>query len=241
MSRSTSAKTVAVIRHVHFEDLGSFEPVFREAGFTVRYFDAGVDDFSDSHLSACELLAVLGAPIGAYEEDKYPFLLDEFKVLESRLAAGKTILGICLGAQLLARVLGSKVYPGPAKEIGWSPLTLTEAGLRGPIRHLESLPVLHWHGDTFDLPQRAERLASTPICQNQAFAMGPNVLAFQFHPEAVAAGFERWLIGHAAEVSGVHGLSVNALRADTQRYASALQPAAQSCLKDWLSQTDLAF
>jgi GMP synthase (glutamine-hydrolysing) len=139
------------------------------------------------------------------------------------------------GAQLFARAMGSHAYPGPAKEIGWAPLVFTEAGKQSVVRHLECAPVLHWHGDTFDLPADAELLASTAICRNQAFRCGRNVIAFQFHPEASAKYFERWLIGHACEISGVPELSVNTLGSDTERLAPQLEPRGQRCLAEWLS------
>jgi GMP synthase (glutamine-hydrolysing) len=228
-------KIAAAIRHVHFEDLGTFEPTLRERGFAVRYFDAGVDDLRSDKVRDADLLIVLGAPVSAYEEDKYPFLACELAILERRLAAGGPMLGICLGAQLFARAMGSHAYPGPAKEIGWAPLVFTEAGKHSVARHLEGGPVLHWHGDTFDLPAGAELLASTAICRNQAFTRGRNVIAFQFHPEASAKHFERWLIGHACELSCVPGLSVNTLRSDTERFAPLLEPRGQRCLAEWLS------
>jgi GMP synthase (glutamine-hydrolysing) len=133
----------------------------------------------------------------------------------------------------MAKALGSRVYPGPAKEIGWAPVTLTEAGHHGPTRHLQG-PVLHWHGDTFDLPPGAQLLASTQICRNQAFSCGRNAIAFQFHPEAVADQLEFWFVGHAAEISTVPGLTVNGLRADTQKYAPEAQERGERCLSDWL-------
>src|SRR5579863_914597 len=102
------AKTAIAIRHVHFEDLGAYEPVLRDAGYAVRYFEAGVDDLT-SIPAATTLVIVLGAPIGAYEQDKYPFLIDELHLLEARASARRPVLGVCLGAQLLARALGARV------------------------------------------------------------------------------------------------------------------------------------
>jgi GMP synthase (glutamine-hydrolysing) len=177
---------------------------------------------------------VLGGPIGAYEEEKYPFLLDEIAMIQKRLNFARPALGICLGAQLFARALGARVYPGTAKEIGWAPVTLTSGGKQSPVKCLESVTVLHWHGDTFDLPQGAELLASTAICQNQAFSYGKSALAFQFHPEASAKNFESWLIGHAVEISSVPGLSVTKLRSDTARFAPESAPLGQQCLREWL-------
>jgi len=231
------SKSAVAIRHVHFEDLGAFAEPIREAGYAIQLVDAGLDDLSEVDPIGADLLVVLGGPIGAYEDDKYPFLADEIDLLERRLAAGRPTLGICLGAQLIARALGGRVYPGPAKEIGWAPVALTEAGRAGPLRHLEGGPVLHWHGDTFDLPDGADRLASTQLCVNQAFAWGRNALAFQFHPEAEAASFERWLIGHAVEITGA-GLSVAGLRADAARFANAAAQRGRACLADWLRQVE---
>ena len=110
-------KTLVAIRHVAFEDLGAFEPVFRDAGYAIRYCDMGLDNPADID-PASSILVVLGGPIGAYEDDKYPFILGELRLLERRIAAAYPTLGICLGAQLIARALGARVYPGPAKEIG---------------------------------------------------------------------------------------------------------------------------
>lgn len=226
-------KTALAIRHVHFEDLGIFEEALASAGYSIRYNEAGIDPVAGENP---DLLIVLGAPIGAYEEDKYPFLKDTLRLLEQRLAAQAPTLGICLGAQLIARAAGAKVYPGPAKEIGWSKLTLSEAGEKSPLLHLKDVPVLHWHGDTFDLPNEALHLASTPLTRNQAFSLGSYALALQFHPEVKAEKIEHWLIGHACEIASVPGLSVSTLREDTKSLAGTTCTQARKMLSDWLSR-----
>jgi GMP synthase (glutamine-hydrolysing) len=228
-------KSLIAIRHVHFEDLGIFAGTFAKAGYECRYYEAGVDDLSAIDPLRSDMLVVLGAPIGAYEEDKYPFLTDELHILRDRMAARVPTLGICLGAQLMARALGAPVYPGTAKEIGWQALTLTAPGRSGPLKNLENIPVLHWHGDTFDLPKDAACLASTPITQNQAFSLGPNALGLQFHLEVGADGFERWLIGHALEIATAPGVSVETLRRETARYAARCGEHGQQLLQDWLA------
>jgi len=222
------------IRHVAFEDLGTFAAVLERRGWTISYRDAAVDDVAGAEVEAVDLLVVLGGPIGAYEEELYPFLMDELRVIEHRLAAGRAVLGICLGSQLMARALGARVYPGTGKEIGWAPLQLTEAGRGSCLAPLaDGTPMLHWHGDTFDLPKGAGLLASTPRYKNQAFAWERHGLALQCHLEVAAAGLERWYIGHACEVAAT-GLSVPVLRAEARHWAPLLAPLAAQCLEAWL-------
>lgn len=229
-------KTTVAIRHVAFEDLGGFETALRERGYDVRYHDVGLDAWEDLDPLAPDLLALLGGPISVYEEDRYPFLTEELRLIQTRLAANRPTLGVCLGAQLMAKALGARVYPGPRKEIGFGPIQLTNAGQRSCLAPFgaPAAVVLHWHGDTFDLPVGATRLASTADYPNQAFALGPNLLALQFHPEARAAGFERWLIGHTAEL-GAAGVDVNRLRADAARYSPAIERHGVACLEQWLN------
>lgn len=232
---TATTRTATVIRHVHFEDLGSIAPVLEARGYHIRYLQAGTDPLDTLDPLAPDLLVVLGGPIGVYETDDYPVIAQETALVARRLAAGRPTLGICLGAQVMAAALGAKVYPGPAKEIGWAPITLTEAGRNSPLAPLaeDGGMVLHWHGDTFDLPPGAELLASTPLCRHQAYRIGATALAFQFHPEALAARFEEWLIGHAAEIAGAK-LSPSTLRADTARWGESLERRAQRCFGAWM-------
>lgn len=226
--------TALAIRHVHFEDLGVFESGLAAAGYRVRYHDIGLDQLEELDPLAPDLLVVLGGPIGVYEIAAYPFLEAETRLLAARLAAGLPTLGLCLGAQLIAAALGARVGPMGHKEIGFSPLMLTEAGRAGPLRHLDGVSVLHWHGDGFDIPKGAVNLASTDLCAAQGFAIGPRVLGLQFHPEVDAgAGIERWLIGHAAELSAA-GIDPRLLRKQAARHGPALRDAAGAMLGEWL-------
>ena len=225
--------TVIAIRHVAFEDLGSFESVLKARGHDIRYVDAATDDLAALAHDAPDPLFVLGGPIGAYEEALYPFLKDELRFIEKRLAAELPIFGICLGAQLMARALGARVYPAPAKELGWAPIALTEDGQRSVLKPVGNGPVLHWHGDTFDLPQGATRLASTALCENQAFSLGTNALALQFHIEVEAKGLERWYVGHTMELAAAK-IAVTALRAQSQELAPAAVVRGTACLTAWL-------
>ena len=234
-------KSAVALRFVHFEDLGSFETVLAENGFRIEYIDVTGDRVGALDPLDADLLVSLGGPIGAYEDDIYPMLKPVLSLLERRLAADQPTLGICLGAQLIARALGARVYPGGRKEIGWSRLVLTPAGRNSALRHLgpESTPVLHWHGDTFDLPDGATLLASTEVYPHQAFAVGRNVLGLQFHPEVTAEGLERWYIGHACEIGATPGLKVNVLRAESARWTLSLKRFGAKFLTQWLEQTAL--
>lgn len=236
--RPAVPRTALALRHVSYLDLGAFEEMLRARGFRVRYFDLGSGDLADLDLGGAEVVAVLGGPLHAYDIDKYPFLKKEIALLEARLAAGRPCLGVGLGAHLMARALGARVYPGPAYRIGWGPLTLTPAGIASPLRHLVG-PVLHWHIDAVDLPGGAELLASSEACAVEAFAHGRNALALQFHVEGVAKKFERWLISRAPELAMVPGLSVTRLRADTARFARVTAAQGQRCLAEWLDQLQL--
>lgn len=233
-------KSALAIRHVAFEDVGSLAGVLAARGIELRYAEAGVDDLAAVDAGAPDLLVVLGGPIGAYEEISYPFVLDELHLLERRLARDLPTLGICLGAQLMARALGARVYPGPAKEIGWKPLSLSDAGRASPLRHVDAglTSMLHWHGDTFDLPAGATLLASTDLCRHQAYAWGDRALAFQCHPEARTVDLERWFIGHACEISAA-GLSVGQLRENSARLGPTLEIQGALCFGEWLAALGL--
>jgi GMP synthase (glutamine-hydrolysing) len=227
-------KSAVAIRHVHFEDLGTFGPELEAAGFDLRYVDVGRDDPGGLDATEPDLLVVLGGPIGVYETEAYPFLVGEIDLIRRRLAAGRPILGICLGAQLIATALGASVAGTGIKEIGFAPLTLTEAGKRSPLRHLADVPVLHWHGDAFAIPAGAEHLAATPLCPTQAFAIGRDVLGVQFHPEADATRIEPWLIGHAAELAGAK-IDPAVIRRDAQVHGRALCEAGRAMIREWIS------
>ena len=179
---------------------------------------------------------VLGGPIGAYETDIYPFLKSEIDLIEYRLSRDLPTLGICLGSQLMAKALGSRVFAGPVKEIGWGGIALTRDGASSCLNPLGEADarVLHWHGDSFDLPAGARRLASNAHYENQAFAYGRNALALQFHLEADPRQLEEWYVGHAVELAAA---KVSILRRSiVYRDAIPGAPIIGACVFVWSAQ-----
>jgi GMP synthase (glutamine-hydrolysing) len=228
-------KICLAVRHVAFEDLGLIGPLVAARGYGVRYHDAGVQPFTADTLLAPDLLIVLGGPIGVYEGDTYPFITDEIAAIAARLAANKPILGICLGAQMMAAALGARVAPGPVKEIGWAPITLTLAGRQSVLSALGTSPVLHWHGDNCELPTGCAHLASTLHCPVQAFMRTPWQLALQFHLETEPPRFETWLVGHTVELSKA-GLDPRQLRSQAQTVGPSAREIGRQVLGRWLDQ-----
>ena len=227
------SRTCLVLGHVAFEDLDLLAPIITEHGYDVRYLQAGIDPIHVAELGAPDLLVVLGGPIGVYEADTYSFIRDEIAGISARLEADKPVLGICLGAQLMAASLGARVARGPVKEIGWAPVMLTDAGKGSVLASLAATPVLHWHGDNCELPGGCERLASTEHCPVQAFRRRPWQLALQFHLEVDAARFERWLIGHTVELAKA-GLDPNELRTQARTQGAATAQAGRAVFSSWL-------
>ncbi len=229
---SVFPNTIYAIQHLSFEDLGSLEDLFYQLGFRVRYFEAGVDDLTQA-IQHTGLTIILGGPIGVYETEDYPFLQKEIDLLKVRLENNLPTLGICLGAQLIAHALGAKVYAGAVKEIGWSPLTLSNQ-TNHLLAPLEDSPVLHWHGDTFDLPKNAVLLASSALYPNQAFSIGSHILALQFHIEVATESLEKWLIGHTCELRNAN-IDIPALRLDNEKFAPTLENQASQIITQWMA------
>lgn len=239
----TKLKTVNVIRHLAFEDLASFESVLEINGYRINYIEAAdlslnPEDLSQLDPLSDELLVVLGGPISVNDAALFPFIEAEINMLSKRIKQDKPTLGICLGAQLIARALGATIYAGKEKEIGWSKLSLTVSGEQSALRFLgeEHCSMLHWHGETFDLPEKAELLASSQAYENQAFSYGDKVLALQFHPEITQHSMEKWFIGHIGEIMQTDDVSVEKLRDDTRQYANQLEVQSELFFNSWLNQ-----
>ena len=228
-----------VIQHIDFEDLGNLRGALERSGFEITYFRAHSEsDLRVMERAVPDLLVVLGGPIGAYDSAYYPFLDREKKIIEQQIKADKPLVGICLGAQLIASVMGGKVYPGHMKEIGWGKV-FSEEGTKHPLGILSDSNVLHWHGDTFDIPTGATRLMYSEHYANQAFSVDNNIIALQFHLEVEAGRVEDWLLGHANELFSTNRELVTKIRKDSSIFIPDITKNAASFWREWLTQTNI--
>ena len=170
------------LQHVPFEGLGSIESWLKAAGYEISV--TRLYELADlPRVEDIDFLVVMGGPMSVNDEIDYPWLTDEKEFIRSIIVSGKSVLGICLGAQLIANAMGSRVFKNPVKEIGWFPVQAI-VSLNNPVfKFPEEAVVFHWHGETFSLPPEAIQIAKSESCKNQAFQIGSNVIGLQFHLE----------------------------------------------------------
>jgi GMP synthase-like glutamine amidotransferase len=192
------AMRIHSLQHVPFEDIGSMLQDLQAQGHSLSTTHWYKGDPAPA-LDSFDLLIVMGGPMGVYDDVEYPWLTTEKQLIGAAIAAGKKMLGVCLGAQLIACVLGAQVSRNPHREIGWFPLEINTDAKAHPIATiLADCPhVFHWHGDTFELPDQAQLLASSQACVNQAYVIDNRIYGFQFHLETTKASASA-LIQHCA-------------------------------------------
>jgi len=187
------------LQHVPFEDAANIEVWARRQGHAIRATRLDRDE-SFPPLVAFDWLVIMGGPMNIYEHDRFPWLEREKKFIAESINAGKLVLGVCLGAQLVADVLGGQVTRNAQKEIGWFPVWLSSEARQSPI--FQTLPqrflAFHWHGDTFSIPPGARRMAESQACANQAFQYGDRVIGLQFHLDYSLASIEK-MIAHCGD------------------------------------------
>lgn len=228
-------KSALIIRHVPYEGVAGFRAPIEAAGYAVDRIDVSDPGFSSVDLNEPDLLIMMGGPMGVYEKDRHPWIACQLRRLARRLDANRPTLGVCFGAQMMAAALGARVYAGPVKEVGFHPVRMSETGLRSPLRHLDHVPVLHWHGDTFELPEDVELLASSHLYDHQAFRRGPNILALQFHAEmGEDPRFDAW-IEQSPEAVVEAGGDVAGLRALHDRHGPSAVAAGRRMIAEWLA------
>ena len=189
-------------QHVSFENPGNIVAWAGINHHTISYTYFFTKDYSLPLLGDLDILLVMGGPMNVYEEEKYPWLREEKQFIKQAIESSKKVIGICLGSQLIAAALGARVYACTQKEIGFFPIRFTQAALEHPlfIHFKNPYAVFHWHGDSFDLPENARLIASTSVCNNQAFLIHDQVLGLQFHFEVNENLLEDMLLHEGPEL-----------------------------------------
>lgn len=170
------------LQHVVFEGLGSIKSWLQKEGFEITSTKL-YESTTLPEVDTFDLLIIMGGPMSVNDEERYPWLRIEKQFIKDAITAGKAVLGICLGAQLIASALGESIYPNRRKEIGWFPIHRVDSDDKSLFTFPKSIEVFHWHGETFDLPETATLLASSEACKNQAFQVGKATIGLQFHLE----------------------------------------------------------
>ncbi|MEX2142835.1 MAG: gamma-glutamyl-gamma-aminobutyrate hydrolase family protein [Pirellulales bacterium] len=230
-------KPIVALRHVPHEGLGSLEEIFRERGLVYEVLDLPGNAPRTFQTDQLAGLVVLGGPMNVDDVDRHPFLADEVGWIQQAVAARLPVLGVCLGSQLLAKALGSDVYPNRVKEIGWYSIDWTpEAADDAIFAGCAASPhVFQWHGDTFDLPRGAALLASSPLCRNQAFRFGDRAYGLQFHIEVTAPIIGQWFNepGNCGELAGLDYIDPPAILATMPERLPALTELGRTALGRW--------
>lgn len=184
-----------IFQHVPFESPAAILDWLNEKNFAINYVRF-YDQYTLPSVHDVDWLIIMGGPMSVNDEREYPWLPEEKKFIRNSIEARKKVVGICLGSQLIANALGCKVYQGSHKEIGWFPIRSVNTSDEIP----NGVTVFHWHGETFDLPEKAELLASTEVCAHQIFKLNNNVLAMQCHLEMTKPAIEGMLQNCAHEI-----------------------------------------
>jgi GMP synthase-like glutamine amidotransferase len=222
--------TVTIIKHIDIEGPGTFGDFLNDDGISYDVIDVFNGEPLPGSLSDTSAVIVLGGPMNVYEEDKHPFLKQENEFLKEVIENGLPTLGFCLGAQLIAKAKGALVKKNPQKEIGWFDVSLTENGLSDPLfQGFQGVcDVFQWHGDTFDIPDGAVRLAESDLCPNQAYRIGNNIYGLQFHVEVTDKMIYQWIDAYRDEVDSLKGIvDPDQIIADTKTKSESYKAQAR--------------
>ncbi len=219
-----------IIRHVPHESAGTIESFLVQHKISFEYLNAYDGAKVPHDLNPYQALIVMGGPMNVDETREFPFLADEVTLIQNTIKNKKPVIGVCLGAQLMAKALGAKVYKGHKKEIGWFPIEWSKDAALDPVFNNISKTaktVFHWHGDTFDLPNGAVRLASSKEYPNQLFKYGNSAYAFQFHVEVTADMARDWMKENQSDFWGTESyLDPKSVTADADSKAKVLADLA---------------
>lgn len=232
-------KKLLVLQHVAHEILGTLNPLLKDAGFRIRYVNFARHPDAEPDLDGYHGLVILGGPMSVNDARHHPHLNTELRLIEDAMRCDLPVLGICLGAQLIAKTLGARVYPNGEKEIGWYDVTPTKDAQTDPLldEFHGTEKIFQWHGETFELPKSATHLAYSPLCANQAFRCEANVYGLQFHLEVDEPMIERWLrvAENRKEIASLGGkIELQAIRRDTAVHLARLQQLGGEVFGDFI-------
>jgi len=236
---------ILVFQHVPYEPLGTLDPLLKESGFRIRYVNFGRNPDHRPTLDKYAALIVLGGPMSSEQIDTYPNLVTEVEIIREAVDRDMSVLGICLGAQLLAKALGGVVQRNPLREIGWYDVDLTAVGETDPVlsTFARCQRVFQWHEDGMSLPPGAVHLASSPASSIQAFRHGEHAYGLQFHLEVDSSLIERWLSvpeNRATLQDETGRTDPDEIRAQTPESIDALQSLSRATFSRWIDRFELA-
>jgi len=239
---ATALPRVYVFQHIECEDLGTFAEVLAARDFHAAYIRLFASDSVPTDWSRAAALIFLGGPMSVNDEARYAYLTAEKAIIRSGLEHGTPMLGVCLGAQLIACAAGSRVFPGARPEIGWAPMSLTMEGRQDPLLAplAQLAAVFHWHGETFDLPHGAARLAFSALTMNQAFRLGRSAYGLQFHLEVDAPMIEAWIRAYPNDLGADAEATTRRIVGETGTHVAPLRMAAAEAMHRFLDVVDRA-
>ena len=217
------------------EGLGSMEGFFHRQGVEADYVALHAGEKIPGDAGRYNGVVILGGPMNVYQEKEYPFLVEEDRFIKKSLAELKPLLGICLGSQLIAKAAGAKVLTGHRKELGWYDVSLTGAGRDDLLfkGFPKEFKVFQWHGDTFNIPSGAEKLACSEIFPNQAYRLG-NAYALQFHIEVTDSIIAQWMKEYSGEMNSLDYIDAKQIEKDTKKYSKGLYKLADKFYGNFL-------
>lgn len=229
-------KHVFVLQHHCCENVGTIAHALKHANVEPRYIRSDAGETVPKELGDAAGLIIMGGPQSVYEDDKFPWLRDEMRLIEDAFRRERPVFGTCLGSQLLAATLGAKVYAGTRREIGWFPVTLTDPARTDPlfIGVPPRFTACHWHGDVFDLPSGATHLASSELTPIQAFRHGKNAYGLLFHMEITEPQIAEMITQFADELHAA-GVDARAMIAQTKKHVAAVQRLGASVYQRWVA------
>ncbi len=223
-------KKLLILKHAENEGTGTLGDYFKNAGWNLREVELYSGMRAPERLDNIDAVVCMGGPMNVYEDDRYPFLKYEDAFIKQVLKEGVPYIGICLGAQLLAKASGARVKKAEVKEIGWGKINLTPEGAKDPLFSLlpQELDVFQWHEDTFELPRNSTLIAQGTLCKNQGFRSGKNAYGLQFHVEVIRSMIASWLDG-----TGGNGIDAEAILSETGRREGPLRETAGIMYKNF--------